>query len=214
MLTFPSDERHFLLETPENTLEVVTHPPRDTATPRGTVILCHPHPLHGGTMNNKVITTLARTFQGLGFRTVRFNFRGVGQSTGTYNEGIGETNDAFAIMNWVERICPHEPIWLAGFSFGAYVAARAASQRTVAQLISVAPPIGRVHMLPISPIHCPWLIIQGDADEVVDPNAVFAWIETLSPPPKVLRLIGATHFFHGRLVELRERLEDIFRAPS
>lgn len=173
-----------------------------------TAIICHPHSLMGGTMNNKVVTTLARAFSELGLHTVRFNFRGVGESKGVYDAGIGETHDVLAVWDWVKARRPQDQIWLAGFSFGAFVSFRAASLRTPAQLVSIAPPVHNFNFdfSSISRPSCPWLVVQGDQDEVVDPQLVFDWIKTFDPPPKLITMEGATHFFHGRLVELRHLL--------
>lgn len=177
-------------------------------TSNTTAIICHPHSLMGGTMNNKVVTTLARAFAELGHHTVRFNFRGVGESQGVYDAGIGETHDVLTIWDWVKERRPQDQIWLAGFSFGSYVALRAASQRAPAQLVSIAPPVHNFNFdfSAISRPSCPWLVVQGDQDEVVDPQLVFDWIKTFDAPPELITMPGATHFFHGRLVELRHLL--------
>jgi alpha/beta superfamily hydrolase len=183
-----------------------------------TGIICHPHSLMGGTMQNKVVTTIARAFGDLGLRTIRFNFRGVGASEGVYDRGIGETEDLLAIINWVRTQRPEDKIWLAGFSFGAYVSLRAASQTTevIEQLVSIAPPpmyttqkLDIAFDVNLPRPRCPWLVVQGDADEVVVPQHVFDWIASMDNPPKLIRMPDATHFFHGRLVELREVLVEV-----
>ena len=167
-------------------------------------VVCHPHPLYGGTMDNKVVYTLARTLEQLGAPAIRFNFRGVGASAGSYDEGRGETADALAVIAYGRRRWPNAALWLAGFSFGAAVAVRAAAEGGPRRLIGVAPGITSVAVTDAAPPACPWLIVQGDADEVVPPQAVRAWVDTLSPAPELQVLHGAGHFFHGRLNELRD----------
>ncbi|GMV31966.1 MAG: hypothetical protein AMXMBFR59_40910 [Rhodanobacteraceae bacterium] len=169
----------------------------------GTVIVCHPHPLHGGTMHNKVVTMLSRSLVELGMSTVRFNFRGVGASAGTHDDGIGETDDLRAIAGWLRRERPDDALWLAGFSFGSYVALRAAHALAPQQLIQIAPPVGRWAFETIALPDCPWLIVQGEADEVVDPAAVFDWVAALPRPVQLVRMPETSHFFHRRLMDLR-----------
>jgi uncharacterized protein len=184
-------------------LEALLEEPAD-GTPRRFGVVCHPHPLHGGTMHNKVVHTVARALQELGTPTLRFNYRGVGTSEGSYDEGRGETADALSVIEWGRTHYPHATLVLAGFSFGAMVALRAAAVAAPAQLITVAPAVTRADYAQIARPDCPWLLIQGDADDVVDPAAVSAWAQRLNPPPVLKVLAGAGHFFHGRLHELRD----------
>lgn len=177
-------------------------------------IICHPHPLHGGTMNNKVVTTLARTCRELGLATVRFNFRGVGKSEGEFGHGVGEVSDLLAVVEWVKQSCPNAILWLAGFSFGGFIAASVATEIPVAQLITVAPQVSRFKETKLPSITVPWILVQGEQDEVVSPEEVFTWVETLEFKPQVIRVEGAGHFFHGKLVELRERLKSCLCAPQ
>lgn len=202
-------ENAFLLPSPEGVLEVVSALNHQKPA---TAIVCHPHPLHGGTMGNKVVTTLVRTFQEFGLSTVKFNFRGVGKSTGKFAEGLGETDDLFAVVEWVKKENPEHAIWLAGFSFGGFVAARASLQISPAQLVTVAPQVSRFIEINLPPITVPWILVQGEQDEIVSPQEVFAWIETLDPKPVVIRMPKAGHFFHGKLTELRQEL--LAKLPS
>jgi len=172
------------------------------AVPTCFALICHPHPLYGGTMDNKVVTTLVRTAAALGAATVRFNFRGVGASEGRHDDGHGETGDVLAVIDWAAGRWPGARLWLCGFSFGAYVALAAASRRTVERLVTVAPPLRRMDVESLVLPGCPWLIVQGSADELVDSVEVQAWARSLLPPPRVAVLSGASHFFHGRLAEL------------
>jgi alpha/beta superfamily hydrolase len=171
-------------------------------------VVCHPHPLYGGTMDNKVVTTVARALQDAGMPTLRFNFRGVGASDGAFDQGNGETADADAVASWGAERWPGRTLVIAGFSFGAYVALRLAQLRLPPlrpprQLITIAPAIQRDWTAMAVP-RCPWLVVQGGADEVVDPAEVNAWINGLEPTPRLVVLPGAGHFFHHRLHELRD----------
>lgn len=206
MLIFPEQETTFLFPGPAGDIEVLTTVPAINP-PKASVIICHPHPLYGGTMHNKVVSTLARAFNNLGLRTLRFNFRGIGKSAGMYDEGRGEAEDVIALAKWLQTLFPHDPLWLAGFSFGGFVAAKVATQYPVSQLISIAPQASRFVTPPLPPVTCPWLIIQGEADDVVPPQELYDWIETLEVKPRLLRFPGAGHFFHGQLIKLRETLE-------
>lgn len=211
--SFPSQESIFLLPGPVGHIEVLATPaPEENQKRSAVAVICHPHPLHGGTMTNKVVTTLAKTFRDLGMRTVRFNFRGVGKSEGTFAEGIGETDDLLAVVKWAQTTCPGDELWLAGFSFGAFVSARAATQIPVAQLVSIAPQVSRFIETKVPEITCPWVLVQGEQDEVISAEEVFAWIETLKHKPILIRMPGAGHFFHGQLTELRERLVGVLES--
>lgn len=167
-------------------------------------VICHPHPLHGGTMTNKVAHMLAKSCNELGLPAVRFNYRGVGASAGKYDEGNGETDDAVAVLDWARSRWPQADLWLGGFSFGGGVAIRAAVQRDVQRLITVAPAIRLVTVDPSRLPTCPWLIVQGDQDELVDPQDTQRWAATLRVRPELVMLQGVEHFFHGRMNDLRQ----------
>jgi alpha/beta superfamily hydrolase len=172
----------------------------------GFAVVCHPHPLYGGSLTNKVVHTLARTLQEQGQPSVRFNFRGVGHSDGSYDQGRGETADALAAIAWGRERWPGAPLTLAGFSFGAMVALLAAPSAAPARLITVAPAVTHKEFSSVEQPRCPWLIVQGEADEVVDYRAVAAFAARFSPPPVLRLLPGVDHFFNGRLPELRAAL--------
>jgi alpha/beta superfamily hydrolase len=194
------------LEGPAGTLEALIDEPRGTRK-AAVAILCHPHPQHHGTMLNKVVHTLSRAVNDLGIPAVRFNFRGVGMSEGFYDGGIGEADDALAVVQWTRERYGGSDLWLCGFSFGAMVACRAALTARPAQLVSVAPPAKRMAgILDGRQPDCPWLIIQGAADEVVRCDEVVDWVNALAPGPELVILPDVGHFFHGRLTLLRETL--------
>jgi hypothetical protein len=162
-------------------------------------------------MSNKVVTTVARAFARLGADAVRFNFRGVGASAGAYAEGIGERDDALAVVAWCRERWPGRRLYLGGFSFGAAVAASIAARVAPAGLVTVAPPIDRFRAGFVVPA-CPWLLIHGEADDVVPAKPVLEWCATLEPAPNVVLLPGVGHFFHGRLAALTAAVTDQFGA--
>ena len=190
---------------PVGQLEAIVEVPAE-ALPLGAVVVCHPHPQYGGTMHNKVAHTLARSFVRLGYAALRFNFRGTEGSEGDYDEGVGEVDDALAALHWARQQYPNVPIWLAGFSFGAAVALKAAVAEAVDGLITVAPAVSRfANGLETQP-QCPWLVVQGDQDEIVPVDEVIEWLDQLEPGPELVVMPGVGHFFHGNLVELRQTL--------
>ncbi|MEL7186820.1 MAG: alpha/beta fold hydrolase, partial [Pseudomonadota bacterium] len=189
------------IEGPAVRLEAILESPDE---PTGCAVVCHPHPQHGGTMHNKVAHTLARAFVRSGFATLRFNFRGTEGSEGEYDAGNGELDDALAAIHWISERHPDVPIWLAGFSFGAAIAAIAGGREPLDGLITVAPAITRVAPAMTVQPECPWLIVQGDEDELVDVDETIAWVDSLEPGPELLVIEGGEHFFHGRLIDLRE----------
>jgi uncharacterized protein len=166
-------------------------------------VICHPHPVYGGTMTNKVVHMLAKAFNERGVPALRFNFRGVGASAGSYDEGEGETLDALAAADWALQRWPGAALWAAGFSFGGAIAVRAAVARDAQRLVTVAPAVHRFAVSGAELPRCPWLLIQGDRDELVDAGEIQRWVATLASPPQLALLSGVDHFFHGRLNELR-----------
>jgi alpha/beta superfamily hydrolase len=177
-------------------------------------VICHPHPLFGGTLQNKVVHTLARSFQELGVPTIRFNFRGVGRSAGAFAEGRGETEDALAAVAAGRQRWPGGAPWLAGFSFGGAVAFRAAARAHAHLLVTVAPAVRLIDVSNIEMPQCPWLVVQGDADDVVEPQGVIGWSAEREPAPQVTVLPGVGHFFHGRLRELQSAVVDFARTRA
>ncbi len=200
-LNFPEKLEHFFLTGEAGKLEVKAQGAQNASV---TVLICHPHPLYGGTMENKVVTTLFRAFAGLNTNVVRFNYRGVGKSEGSYGEALGETEDLLTVFNWVKSVEPETDIWLAGFSFGSYVATRAAQSVQAKQLLTVAPAVEHFDFDSITYPECPWLVIQGTEDEVVPPDLVYQWIDKQSNPPALVKVSDTGHFFHKKLIQLKE----------
>ncbi|HEY0855642.1 MAG TPA: alpha/beta fold hydrolase [Albitalea sp.] len=193
---------------PAGALECALDSP--TGEARGVAVICHPHPVHGGTLDNKVVQTLARAFVQLGWRTVRFNFRGAGGSEGEWDEGQGEVDDAMAVIGAVRR--PGEAFMLAGFSFGAYVAAEAASRlegdAKPQRLVLVGPSTQKQKMAAVPP---DTVVVHGEADEVVPLSATFDWARPQSLP--VIVLPGVGHFFHGQLTLLKNVVLQQLQRP-
>ena len=184
---------------PAGPLDVAIDEPRDVAV-RGTALVCHPHPLHGGTLDNKVAQTLARAWVQAGWRAVRFNFRGVGGSAGAWDEGRGEIDDAIAAID-VEA--PDGDLAVAGFSFGGYVASHvaarlAASGRAVREVVLIAPATGNFS---VAPAPAGTLVVHGEHDDVVPLSATLDWARPQSLP--VVVVPGGGHFFHGQLPLLK-----------
>jgi len=207
---WPESPHKFLLDGPSGQLEVVASGGVPEAT--RVAVVCHPHPLHGGTMDNKVVSMLERTFRDAGVPAMRFNFRGVGASGGRFDDGQGEGEDLAAVVAQARAWAPDAALWLAGFSFGSYVSARMAGRLRASLLVSVAPPVGRFAFRALERPPCTWIVLQGDADEVVDPAQVHAHFAAVEPPVTMLRFADTGHFFHARLVEMRERLGAELRA--
>ncbi len=176
---------------------------------RGLAIICHPHPQHAGTMHNKVVTTIAKAFELKNYVTLRFNYRGVGASAGEYGHMLGETEDALSIYAYAKKHFPQLAITLAGFSFGAYIAASVANQRDCRQLISVAPAVNHAKFATLNNIGCPWFVFQGEQDEIVPATAVQDFVRQSAYPIQLSLFADTSHFFHGKLIELREALLEI-----
>lgn len=202
---------------PVGPLEAKLEFPQADGAPRAFGVACHPHPLYGGAMDNKVTHVLARAMVECGAPAFRFNFRGVGASAGQFDHGRGETDDLAAVVAEGRRRFPDAALWLGGFSFGAFVALRGAATLAPAKLVAVAPPVARFELGSVSHPDCDWLLVQGDADDVVPPDAVLSWAARQSTPlqgrrPRVHVLAGAGHFFHGKLHELKPLVIDFLRA--
>ncbi len=204
-----SSTQHVSVAGPAGTLEAALDLP--AGEPLGTAVLCHPHPLFGGTMDNKVVQTLARAFVQLGWRAVRFNFRGVGSSSGQWDEGRGEVDDALAVVDALSA--EGKPLVLGGFSFGGYVASQVARRlpagRKAERLVLIAP---AVKNFGVADVPADTLVVHGENDDVVPLSAALDWAR-----PQALPLIvvpGAGHFFHGQLPLLRQIIVGAWRRPD
>ncbi len=195
----PKSTERLVIDGPAGDLEVAINAPE--RPPRGIALVAHPHPLQGGTLDNKVAQTLAKTFFSLGYVSVRLNFRGVGRSAGTFDEGKGETDDALAALAYAKastKVQDELPVVLAGFSFGTFVQTRVAKMVAAERLVLVAPAVGR---LDGESVPADTIVIHGEEDDVVPLAAVLAWARPQELP--VVVFPGCGHFFHGRLVQLQ-----------
>lgn len=178
---------------------------------RGAALICHPNPVQGGTMLNKVVSTLQRTARDVGLSTLRFNYRGVGASAGSHDLDSGEIDDAQAAAQWLRARCPELPLTLLGFSFGGFVAASLGARleqqgAEPARLFMVAPAVSRLNADNPPAQRCPLVVIQPDADEVIDPQAVYRWSAGLGRAHELLKVAECGHFFHGKLTDLKDLL--------
>lgn len=208
---FLSGEGRIFISGEAGPLEAVTVMPYFERLPPITAVICHPHPLFGGTMDNKVVSTLAKAFQHCGMRTVRFNFRGAGKSAGKFGGGEGEQADLLSVLRWLQVVRPTDQIWLAGFSFGSYVAFEVSKLWPTKQLFLVAPPVQHFSYQAEATFNTPVLLIQGEADDIVPAAQVFEWAKNQTFPVRILRFPGVGHFFHGHLSELRTGIEKYIR---
>ncbi len=197
----------FSIPAPAGVLHGVVHMPQ--GEPRAIAVMAHPLPTMGGTMDNKIVTTLVKTYAELGFIGVRFNFRGVGDSSGEYDEGNGEVDDVLAIVDYAYQEFGQLPLILSGFSFGGYVQARVAEKSHPAKLVLIAPAVGRFAMPNVA---SSTLVIHGEMDEVVALSEVLDWARPQQLP--IVLVPEATHYFHGYLPLLKSLVNHHFKGLS
>jgi len=207
----PRLTQRLVIDGPAGDLEVVVNTP-EVAAPRGIALVAHPHPQQGGTLDNKVAQTLAKTFFGLGYVSTRFNFRGVGRSQGTFDDGNGETDDARAALHYAQQRFGRPdplPVVLAGFSFGTFVQIRLAGEIAAERLVLVAPAVQRFGATAVAP---DTIVVHGEEDDVVPLADVLAWARPQALPVTVFP--GCGHFFHGRLPQLQSVIGGMWRGPA
>jgi len=197
-------ERRSSVAGPAGRLEVAFNVPEGSL--RGIALIAHPHPLQGGTLDNKVVQTLAKTFAALGYAAVRFNFRGVGQSVGQFDDGVGETDDALAALAAAKLEFGELPVALAGFSFGSYVQTRVAHAITAERLVLIGPAVKR---FPVEAVAPDTIVIHGEEDDVVALADVLAWARPQQLP--IVVFPGCGHFFHGRLPQLQRVITGMWK---
>ncbi len=204
-LAKPFQETSELIPGPSGVLEACFYP----GDRQEIGIMCHPHPLYEGSMQNKVVTTVVRTWQLQGFSTLRFNFRGVGKSSGTFAKGKGELEDLRAVIQWLQHRLPHARLWLAGFSFGSFIALQMALELPSCQgLITIAPALRIFDFSTLALPTCPWMVIQGDQDEFVSTEDFERWYTTLEGQKNLSlhKIPEASHFFHGKLANVAQHV--------
>lgn len=183
---------------------------KEGVPPAVVALVCHPHPLYGGTMHNKVTHRVATTLAARGAAVLRFNFRGVGKTEGRHDKGRGEMQDALALLDWLRRRHASAEAWMAGFSFGSWVASRvAASESAVRRLILIAPPVHTQTFEEMRSATVPKLVVQGTADEVCRPENLARVFPTWAEPKRLERVEGASHFFDRKLAELGSAIEKL-----
>ena len=197
-----------MVNGPAGAIEVVLNVPGPS--PRGLALVCHPHPLQGGTLDNKVVQTLAKTLFALRYAAVRFNFRGVGRSAGSFDEGVGETEDALAVLAFARRRFGESlPVALAGFSFGSFVQTRVAERVQAERLVLIGPAVNR---FAVGNVAADSIVIHGEEDDVVPLADVFAWARPQQLP--IVVFPGCGHFFHGRLPQLARTVTALWAPES
>lgn len=207
-----SNTQRLRVSGPAGALEAAVDGPPGETPIRGVAVICHPHPQHGGTMDNKVAQMLARSFVQLGYRAVRFNFRGVGASEGRWDEGQGEIDDALAVS--AEQRVAGLPLALAGFSFGAYVTSQAARRLAEAgepaeRLVLVGP---ATQNFDVAPVPADTIVVHGEVDDVVPLSATLDWARPQHLP--VIVVPGVGHFFHGQLTLLKSIVVNAWHRPA
>jgi alpha/beta superfamily hydrolase len=197
-------ERRSFLAGPAGKLEIAFNLP--DGAPRGIALIAHPHPQQGGTLDNKVVQTLARTFAALGYAATRFNFRGVGASEGQFDDGVGETDDALAALAAAKLEFGELPVALAGFSFGSYVQTRVAHVIAAERMVLIGPAVKRFATEIVPP---DTIVIHGEEDDIVALADVLAWARPQQLP--IIVFPGCGHFFHGRLPQLQRVISGMWQ---
>ena len=201
-----------IINGPEGRIEARYQHGKQTTAP--IALMLHPNPVHGGTMNNKVIYALFKTFQDRGFSVLRFNFRGVGRSQGKFDRGEGELSDAATALDWLQAHNPNASgCWIAGFSFGAWISMQLLMRRPeISGFVSVSPPANMYDFGFLAPCPSSGLVLQGDSDDIVPPESVNKLVQKLSHQRDIsidYRVIqGANHFFHDRIDEMTTEVDD------
>ena len=207
----PRTTERYTVDGPAGALEVALNVPPHA--PRGVALVAHPHPLQGGTLDNKVAQTLAKTFVALGYAAVRFNFRGVGRSQGSFDDGRGETEDArAALAHATQRFGLNgglPSLVLAGFSFGSFVQTRVAAAVPAERLVLVGPAVTRIGDAAVA---ADTIVIHGEEDDVVPLAAVLAWARPRELP--IVVFPGCGHFFHGRLPQLTRTIAGMWHGTA
>jgi alpha/beta superfamily hydrolase len=204
-------EKELTISGPAGELECLLVQPDGWRAHDPIAICCHPHPLHGGTMHNKVVYIMAKTYHQLGSASLRFNFRGVGKSHGEFDNGVGEQADAVAVAAWLRQHYPQAPLWLGGFSFGGFVSLMVHAQINPTRLLVVAPAVDMYPDVQALQVQTEdWILVQGGQDDLVSPVAVSNWLEQQHNKPRVIWLEQAGHLFHGHLNQMQDQVMAIW----
>lgn len=200
-------EQNLIIRGPAGDLEALLVQPDGWEEQDPIAICCHPHPLHGGTMHNKVVYILAKSYHELGAASLRFNFRGVGRSQGKFDNGLGEQADVLAVAAWLQQHYPRAPLWLSGFSFGAVVSLMTHTRIQPVRLLLAAPALELYpEALQLQVQTQDWILVQGGQDELVSPSAINDWLRQQQNKPRLIWLEQAGHLFHGFLNQIQEQV--------
>jgi len=198
---------NIFFDGPEGRIEALIKEPAGSIT--RSAVICHPHPLYGGTMHNKVVFRMARVFSSAGFVALRFNFRGVGKSAGKHDNGRGEQDDLVAAIDFAEQSYPGAQIWLGGFSFGASVMLKVGCRDgRVRALVAAGAPVGAFGFEPVERCEKDKLFVQGSLDQFGPVDALSSFFERLAEPKRLVVIEGSGHFFEGHLDELESAISD------
>lgn len=197
-----------LIDGPRGKLEATYSEPSNPASACG--IICHPDPQQEGTMHNKVVTTLNGAMEAMGWATLRFNYRGVGKSDGEYGNVEGELEDARIVHEWLRAKHPELPMHWAGFSFGAFIACQLSTEVSTHSLVTAAPVVSRGNYRGLDKVICPWLTVVGELDELVSVAEIELFQHESGQDFQLAPFPKATHFFHGQLIPLRERVKEFY----
>jgi uncharacterized protein len=199
-----------LIDGPSGKLEAMYNKPKTPATACG--VICHPDPQQEGTMHNKVVTAISWAMEAMGWATLRFNYRGIGSSEGSYGHIEGEIDDGRAACEWLKAQNPGLPMHVAGFSFGAFIASTLATEFPVESLVTAAPVVSRGNYHELDKITCPWLAVVGEEDELVSVDAIHAFKDKSGQDFQLTPFPKTTHFFHGQLIPLRESIKAFYQG--
>lgn len=215
MTLIPGGETSIIIDGAVGSIEIVSMMPK-SGLATDVVVICHPHSQMGGSLHNKVVHTIARAHRDAAHLAIRFNFRGVGKSAGEYDGGMGEGDDLGAVVRWARQEHPQGRLFLAGFSFGAFVLARSLASlqkagHEVHHILLVAPPVHHFEFQSLTDFAAPLTVVMGECDEVVPPDDVFRWFDTVISAKRLVRIPGAGHFFHGMLQDVKSAVENDIR---
>lgn len=216
-----------LIDGPAGKLQIQTSYPQDFSSAQPIVVISHPHPVYGGNMNNKVVYHIARAFNQMGYAAIRYNFRGVEQSEGEFDQAKGELEDLATVVQFFTQRHPESSLALAGFSFGAYITARAIATNALSAgpsstslplspsaVLLVAPPVSLYDFSDLVIDRLPWMVIQGGEDDIVDPQQVDSWVAKQHHPPQYHCLPDADHFFQGKMDGLRGVIKSYWKSAT
>lgn len=198
-----SEQQIGTIPGPAGNLEALFESPDPATAQPVTAIICHPEESDGGSMHSKVVQIIERAQRELGAHTIRFNFRGVGQSEGEPSGDLGASEDLLAVIEWVRTHRPDHKIWLGGYGIGAFISARVAQTRQPEYLVSVASPVDRRPYTALERPQCPWLVIHGRDDEEINADLVEEWAQSVEPPLQFIMMEETNHDFHRKLMDLR-----------